>query len=452
MSDESRPVRSREEPAARAPDAGSVAALGQDGEPPVLIEHAAQETLRGHSAQPTAPMVPQDDVTHLGTAARQSRIASIDLVRGVIMILMALDHTRDFFGIPGQNPTDVANTTAALFLTRWVTYFCAPVFFLLMGTGAYLAGRRRSPGGLSRYLLTRGLWLMFLDVVLARCFAYQFNFDYRVTMLLVLWALGWAMIALAALVHLPRFAVTCFGILLIAGHNLFDSVNWDHPLWSILHVPGFVLNRPGHVVFVAYPLIPWIGVTALGYGLGRVCTRDGADRRSFVLRLGLFLVLAFVMIRSANIYGDPAPWMRQETPLFTVLSFLNTTKYPPSLLFLLMTLGPALLFLWSVDRGAPRILRPALDFGRVPLFFYLLHFPLIHLLAVGTCYMRYGSAHWMFESPDVANYPFTPPPEWGYQLPVVYAVWALVVTALYLPCRWFAALRQQRNDPWLSYL
>ncbi|HUO52099.1 MAG TPA: heparan-alpha-glucosaminide N-acetyltransferase domain-containing protein, partial [Gemmatimonadaceae bacterium] len=200
----------------------------------------------------------------------RARIESVDVVRGIIMILMALDHTRDFFGIPGQDPTDLATASAALFLTRWITYICAPVFFLLTGTGAYLSLRRRSPAGLSRFLLTRGLWLIFLDLVLARCLAYQFNVDYRVTMLLVLWALGWAMITLAALVRLPASVVTAFGVALIALHNLFDGVRWTSPLWRILHAPGFALLTKEHVVFVAYPLIPWIGVTAVGFGLGQI--------------------------------------------------------------------------------------------------------------------------------------------------------------------------------------
>jgi uncharacterized membrane protein len=288
--------------------------------------------------------------------------------------------------------------------------------------------------------------------VLGRCFVYQFNFDYRVTMLVVLWALGWAMITLSVLVHLPGFVVTAFGVIMIVGHNLFDSVNSAKPLGSILHSLGFVLNTPEHVVFVAYPLIPWIGVTAVGYSLGQVYGWDTDRRRSFLLRLGLALSLAFLVIRGLNSYGDPSHWMRQKTAVFTVLSFLNTTKYPPSLLFLLMTLGPAMVFLWSVDRRTPRLLRPALVIGKVPLFYYLLHFPLIHLLAIATCYVRYGSAHWMFESPDLANYPFTAPPDWGYSLPVVYLVWAFVVVAMYPLCRWFAALKQRRSDAWLSYL
>jgi uncharacterized membrane protein len=288
--------------------------------------------------------------------------------------------------------------------------------------------------------------------VVARCFAYQFNFDYRVTMLLVLWALGWAMIVLSALVLLPTAVATTFGVVLIAGHNLLDSVKSASPLWSILHSPGFVLNTPGHVVFAAYPLIPWIGVTAVGYGLGQVYGWDPEHRRRFLLRLGVGLSVAFLLIRALNKYGDPSRWMPQKTVVFTVLSFLNTTKYPPSLLFLLMTLGPAMIFLWFAERVTPRTLRPALVIGKVPMFYYLLHFALIHVLAVVTCYVRYGSAHWMFESPDLARYPFTPPPDWGFTLPIVYIVWALVVTAMYPLCRWYAGLKQRRSDPWLSYL
>ena len=283
--------------------------------------------------------------------SNRMRLESIDVVRGAIMVIMALDHTREFFATPGQNPTDLATTTVGLFLTRWVTHVCAPVFFLLTGTGAYLARRRRSPRELSRFLLTRGLWLIFLELGLVRCFAYQFNVDYRVTMLLVLWALGWAMIVLSVLIRMPAWVVTASGVLLIAGHNLLDSVRSANPLWSILHSPGFVLNTPEHVVFVAYPLIPWIGVTAVGYGLGQIYAWDTERRRAWLLRLGLVLSLGFLVIRALNTYGDPARWLPQKTAAFTLLSFLNTTKYPPSLVFLLMTLGPALIFLWAVDRA-----------------------------------------------------------------------------------------------------
>jgi uncharacterized membrane protein len=382
----------------------------------------------------------------------RQRLASIDVVRGVIMIVMALDHMRDFFGVPGQSPTNLASASAALFLTRWITYYCAPVFFLLTGTGAFLSLRRRTSGELARFLLTRGLWLIFLELVLVRCLAYQFNVDYRVTMLLVLWALGWAMITLSALVRLPVSVVTAFGVVLIAGHNLFDGVRSANPLWSILHAPGFVLNTPDHALFVAYPLIPWIGVTAVGYALGQVYEWDEARRRTFLLRLGLALIAGFFLIRGLNVYGDPAPWTSQKTPLFTVLSFLNTTKYSPSLLFLLMTLGPALLVLRAVDAGVPGVLRPAHVIGKVPLFYYVLHFFLIHLLAVIICYVRYRSAHWMFESPDLGHYPFSAPPGWGCSLPVVYLLWMAVVTAMYPLCRWFAGVKQRRTEAWISYL
>jgi uncharacterized membrane protein len=376
----------------------------------------------------------------------------VDLVRGVIMILMALDHTRDFFGIPGQNPTNLATASAGLFLTRWITHFCAPVFFLLTGTGAFLALRRRSPANLSRFLVTRGLWLIFVEVVLLRCLAYQFNFDFHVTMLLVLWALGWSMIVLGGLVRFPAWVATAFGIVLIAGHNLLDAVKSANPLWAILHGPGFVLNTPSHVVFAAYPLIPWIGVTALGYGLGQIYRWDVDRRRRLLLRAGLALTVAFFVVRGLNVYGDPAPWARQPTTLFTVLSFFNVTKYPPSLSFLLMTLGPALLFLRAVDQRVPRLLQPAVVFGRVPMFYYMLHFAVIHLLAVATCLVLNGSAHWMFESPDLSRYPFTPPPGWGWALPVVYLVWATVVLIMYPLSRWFAGVKRRRNDAWLSYL
>jgi uncharacterized membrane protein len=288
--------------------------------------------------------------------------------------------------------------------------------------------------------------------VLVRCFAYQFNVDFRVTMLLVLWALGWALIALAVLARLPMRLLVAVGALLVAGHNLFDAVRSTNPLWLILHSPGFVLNTPAHVVFVAYPLVPWIGVTALGYALGSVYTWPPDRRRTFLLRLGAGLTLAFLVLRGLNVYGDPAPWRHQRSALMTVLSFLNTNKYPPSLAFLLMTLGPAMLALAWVEGRSGRWQRPLLVFGRVPLFYFVVHFALLHTVAVVVCLVRYGSAHWMFESPSLANYPFTPPPGWGFSLPIVYLTWAAVVLAMYPLCRWFGALKARRRSAWLSYL
>jgi len=393
---------------------------------------------------------------------KRVRLESIDVVRGVIMILMALDHTRDFFGQTSFSPTDPTQTTIPLFFTRWITHFCAPVFFLLTGTGAYLSLRKKSKRELSKFLFTRGLWLIFLELTLFRCLGLQFNFDYHLTLLDVLWALGWAMIVLSALVHLPTPLVTAFGLVMIAGHNLLGPIQSSNPVWSILHSLNFIVANPQHSVFVAYTLIPWVGVTAAGYGLGQIYGRipqgrtpqawTSDRRRTFLLRAGLGITAAFVILRGINIYGDPVRWSTQKSAAFTALSFLNTNKYPPSLLFLLMTLGPALLFLWAVDGRTPQFLRPALVLGKVPMFYYLLHFPLIHLLAVGVCYARYGQVHWMFESPTIDKFPITPPPGWGFSLPIIYLIWVSVVAALYPLCRWFAALKQRRNDAWLSYL
>ena len=388
--------------------------------------------------------------------AARDRLESVDVLRGVVMILMALDHTRDYFGDVAANPTNLATTTVGLFATRWITHFCAPVFFLLTGTGAYLALRHRTRAGLSRFLLTRGLWLVLLELTVVR-FILQFNVDYRVTILNVIWALGWSMVALAALVWLPVRAVAAIGIALIALHNLADAVRPAElgalaPLWMVLHQPGPLVATPRFFVLVAYPLVPWIGVTAVGYALGRVMTWAPERRRAFLLRTGAALVVAFVALRALNLYGDPRPWAGQPSAVFTVLSFLNTTKYPPSLLFLLMTLGPALVFLWAADRGTPRLLRPALVIGRVPLFYFLAHFLLIHILAVVASYVRYGAVHWMFESPTIDKFPVTQPPGWPAPLPMVYLAWATVVVLLYPVCRWYAALKARRRAGWMSYL
>jgi uncharacterized membrane protein len=386
----------------------------------------------------------------------RSRIDSIDVLRGIIMILMALDHTRDFFGDLGVSPTNLATTTVPLFLTRWITHFCAPVFFLLTGTGAYLSLRRLSRDELAKFLFTRGLWLILLEVTLLR-FLWQFNLDYQLVLLNVIWALGWAMIALSILVRLPAWAAVTFGVVLVAGHNLFDGVRPEalgsfHLIWQILHVPGFLLNEPGRSVFTAYPLIPWVGVTALGFGLGQIYQWEVERRRRFLLLTGLALVGAFLVLRSINLYGDPLRWSPQASGAFTVLSFMNTSKYPPSLLFLLMTLGPALLLLRGLDGGTPRLLQPALTYGRVPFFYYVLHILLLHLLAVVLAQLRFGDISPMFQSPDVGHFPITQPPGWPLGLPYVYLIWISVVAALYPLCRWFAGVRQRRKEAWLSYL
>ena len=388
----------------------------------------------------------------MADTAKRTRLESVDLLRGTVMVIMALDHVRDFLGVPGISPTNLAVTTAPLFFTRWITHFCAPVFFLLTGTGSYLALGRKSKPELSKFLLTRGIWLIFVEVVPLRCLGWQFNFDYRVTVIFVLCALGWSMIVLSGLIFLPDWLVTTFGVVIILTHNLLDKIQSTNPIFILLHGQGFLLNTSRHVVFVAYPILPWIGVTAAGYGLGQIYRWDAEWRRMFLMRLGLCLTVAFPLLRWTNVYGDPSRWSMQKSAAFTVLSFLNTTKYPPSLLFLLMTLGPALLFLRAFDGGTPRAMRPLLVYGRVPMFYYVLHVPLTHLITVILCYARYGHIYWMFQSPTLGEFPVTPPPGWGFSLPVIYLVWVIVVVTLYPLCLWFSRLKQRRSDAWLSYL
>jgi uncharacterized membrane protein len=390
------------------------------------------------------------------TAPVRRRLDSVDVVRGIIIILMALDHSRDFFGDLAADPTNLATTTAPLFFTRWVTHFCAPAFFLLTGTSAYLAQERFTKPELARFLVSRGLWLIFLELTVMR-FALQFNLDYQVTIVTVLWALGWAMITLAALIWLPMPAIAAIGAMLVAGHNLLDGIPANRfgalaPLWTILHAPGLILNNGRATVLIGYVLVPWIGVTALGFALGKLLRQDEIVRRQWLLRLGLGLTFAFLLLRFANVYGDPMRWSQQTSPLWTMISFLDTSKYPPSLLFLLMTLGPVLLLLRLFDSGVPATLRPALIIGKVPLFFYVLHFFLIHLLAVAASFFRYGEVGEMFRSPDLAHFPFSAPPGWGASLPAIYAVWIAVLLIMFPLCRWYAGVKKRSSAWWLSYL
>ncbi|MDQ3803197.1 MAG: heparan-alpha-glucosaminide N-acetyltransferase domain-containing protein [Acidobacteriota bacterium] len=389
------------------------------------------------------------------------RLDSVDLLRGLVMVIMALDHVRFFLhrDVPaGVDPLDLSGTTPALFFTRWVTHFCAPVFVFLAGTGAFLyASRGKTKGETARFLLARGLWLILLEFTAVR-FGWTFNLDFSLNFAVVLWALGCSMIALAALVYLPARAVALVGVLMIAGHNSFDGVRPEsfgaHAwLWKVLHTNGAINPFPGYTFVVNYPLVPWVGVMAAGYGLGALLLRGRGERRRLLFRLGAALTAAFVVARAVNVYGDPRPWAAQGDWVSTALSFLNCEKYPPSLLFLLMTLGPSLVALAWFDRDPGALARPLVVFGRVPLFYYLLHFPLIHLVALALSYARYGEAPWLFTGP-----PWSPglmrafPKGYGYGLGVVYAAWVAVVLMLYPLCRWFAGVKRRRRDAWLSYL
>src|SRR5262245_53775242 len=380
------------------------------------------------------------------------RVEAVDLLRGVVMVVMALDHARDFLSDARFNPLDLTRTDAALFLTRWVTHFCAPVFVFLAGTGAFLYGSRgKTKRQLAWFLLTRGLWLLALEFTLVQ-FGWSFNFDYHLWVGQVIWAIGWSMVALAALVFLPAWVIAAAGVVLVAGHNLLDAVPPDRlgPFgWvaTVLWSGGPVPLAPDVYLLVVYPVLPWLGVLWAGYGCGAIWLLPRPQRRRVWAALGLGLTLLFVVLRAVNGYGDPHPWTAQPTGLFTLLSFLNCEKYPPSLLFLLMTLGPALLVLAWWDRPPGPLGRVFVTFGRVPLFYYLLHVPLIHLAAIGLAYARYGEAGFLFRHVMLA-----PLPEgYGYGLPVVYLVWLGVVVSLYPACRWFAGVKGRRNG-WLSYL
>ena len=390
--------------------------------------------------------------------AAKPRLDSVDALRGFVMIVMALDHTRDFFSKDlSFDPTDLSKTYPALFLTRWITHYCAPVFIFLAGTGAFLSTTRgKTKQELSRFLLTRGLWLVFLELTWVRCFGWLFNLDYHFAMGIVIWAIGWSMVALAGLVFLPVRWTATFGLVMIASHNLFDylqpetfgKLGW---LWKILHSGGIIVPAEGYRFAAGYPLVPWIGVMAVGYSFGSLLVREATDRRKWFFLLGAALTALFVLLRAINVYGDPAPWSARENALFTFFSFLNCHKYPPSLLYLLMTLGPALLVLALLDSGTPRWLKPVLVFGRVPLFYYLLHIPLIHGLAVLIAYVRYGHAEWFFANPPAAGPPSIPA-GYGYSLPIVYLIWVGVIAALYPVCQCFAEVKRRRREVWLSYL
>lgn len=383
--------------------------------------------------------------------AERDRIDSIDLLRGLVMVLMALDHTREFFGIPGINPRDP--TLPALFLTRWVTHLCAPVFVFLAGTSAFLYGNRgRSKSQLSRFLFTRGLWLIVLEFSVVH-FGWTFNFSTPLYAAGVIWAIGWSMVVLSGLVQLPLWLNASFGIALIAGHNLLDGVRPEDlgvagDLWRILHEPGRIRVASGLSVYIVYPLVPWIGVIAAGYALGPAFLLDADARRRLFLRMGAAACVAFLVLRYLGVYGDSRAWTSEFGFPATVLSFLNPEKYPPSLLFLLMTLGPSLLLLAWLEPARGRVASAMKTIGRVPLFYYLLHLPLIHLIAVFLEEIRTGDSSWLF----ITHSALASPDDYGYSLPVVYGLWIVVVLVLYPACRWFDGVKRRHRDWWLSYL
>lgn len=386
---------------------------------------------------------------------QRERLNSIDLLRGIVMMIMAIDHTRDFFLAPGLNPTNLATTTPELFFTRWITHFCAPVFVFLAGTGAFLSTTRgKTPKELSWFLFTRGVWLIILEFTLVRS-GWLFTLtDFHFLVGQVIWAIGWSMIVLAALVFLPLRAIGIFGIAMIVLHNAFDGirVDWSHPLgwlWALLHTGNTLTPMPGLTFMPYYPLIPWIGVMAAGYAFGSFYTKPAALREKQLRYVGLGMIAAFILLRAINIYGDPKEWSLQHSWVFNIIAFLNCTKYPPSLLYLLMTLGPAILFLSFAEKIKGRLTNIPIIFGRVPMFYYLLHVPLIHGLAVALELWRTGNANWMMEG-NMFNLP--PPADYGYPLWFMYLVWMLVLALLYPLCAWYAGYKQRSKSVLLSYV
>jgi uncharacterized membrane protein len=395
----------------------------------------------------------QVDSTPIIIPAAKPRLDSVDFLRGAVMVIMALDHVRDFFSYYRFDPLDLTHTNAALFMTRWVTHFCAPVFVFLAGTGAFLSGSRgKTKPELARFLLTRGLWLIFLELTVIR-FGWLFNVDYNLLFGQVIWAIGTSMVVLSGLIFLSTRTVTIFGVAMIVLHNSLDNITaaqmgvfgWP---WQIIHAGGVINFAPNYFYIALYPLVPWVGVMAAGYGFGSLLLKDELARRKILAMLGIGMITAFVVIRASNLYGDHVPWTVQNSFLFTVFSFIKVEKYPPSLLYLLVTLGPAIAILPFVERIKGKVGSFFITFGRVPMFYYVLHIYLIHALAIVTAYFTVHDVHFLFTNAPPGSWPNS----FGFRLAIVYLVWLAIVLSLYPACRWFADVKRRRKDAWLSYL
>ena len=390
---------------------------------------------------------------------RGYRLNAIDMVRGLVIVIMAIDHVRDFVMVGSeQDPMSNPNVAAAVFFTRWITHFCAPVFVLLAGTSAGLMTARRSPHALARFLVSRGVWLMFIEIfVISTLVSFAPRgipeLGGRIFVgMQVIWAIAASMLVLAALQYMGRRACLYVGIAILVGHNLLDPV-WpanaifeERPLWVALHAQMSFHAGPFQFFFL-YPVLAWIGVMLVGFGAAEMFELPAARRNAALLRAGAALTAAFVVLRAIDVYGDPNPWQLQAGgTIATILDFLNTTKYPPSLLFLLMTIGPAAVLCAVADRWTGAIKNALVTFGRVPFAFYLPHFLLIHVIAI-----LLGMAQG-FNGRQFFTFVFFFPKGYGVGLPGVYALWALVIIVLYPFCRWVAAVKARRRDWWLSYV
>ena len=384
-----------------------------------------------------------------------NRIQSLDLLKGLVMIIMALDHTRDYFHAAAFyfNPTDPAITTWPIFLTRWITHYCAPVFCFLAGISAFLVGRKKNTRELSSFLLIRGIWLIIVQMILVN-FAWTFDVSFRYSELSVIWSLGISMIVLAALVHWSKTAILVFSILVIFGHNLLDSVHFENnSWWAILHESGPIRFSQEYVLYVAYPLIPWMAVMSLGYYFGSLYDKEVPVivRKKTLTIIGISCIALFIILRWSNLYGDLSNWESYDSTSKTLMSFLAVTKYPPSLTFLLMTLGPSFLLLANAENLRGWIVNFFSTFGRVPFFYYIIHLYLIHFLA-GIVARLTGYGWHMMVLPDwVTDVPLLK--GYGFRLWGVYFIWIIVIGLLYPLCRWFDAYKLNHKEKWwLSYL
>ncbi len=395
--------------------------------------------------------------------ALRTRVAVVDALRGFVMVLMPLDHTREFFTNFAGNPLEPQHTTFMLYLTRWMTHLCAPVFVFLAGTSIFLQQQRKTKRQLTKLLLARGLWLIIVELTLVQ-FVFSFHWQWNVQLLEVIWAIGASMMIMAALIHLSVRWNVIVGALLILGHNAFDRVmpasfgalGW---LWRLLHVPGSMTGPPPKppIVIVAYPLLPWVGVMALGYAFGSVVLKARDQRLRFELRTGAMMLGAFALLRSSNLYGNPDPWTAQATRWRTLLSFFNVQKYPPSLLFLLAMLGISALVMAAIESSQARAVfertRSVLGvYGRVPFFYFLVHIALIHLLAVIISAANGGDWRWWLAEFPSGGVLTGHPPGYGYGLGAIWCIWIFIVAACYPACKWYAGVKSRNRNAVLSYL
>ena len=385
----------------------------------------------------------------------KTRIDSLDILKGLVMVIMALDHVRDFFHVSAfyYDPTDPTKTSLAIFFTRWVTHFCAPTFCFLAGTSAFLVGLRKTKAELSLFLLKRGLWLVFIELTIVN-FAWYFDVQFHSPGLLVIWSLGISMICLAALIHLPLKWILIFSCAMIFGHDLFDKVHFEgNYLWAILHDGALISLSSTSRLYIFYPVIPWIGVMSLGYYFGTFYTKsfDASKRKKLLNTVGLTSIILFFVLRFINTYGNPYPWVHYGSTIKSVISFMNPNKYPPSLLYLLMTLGAALTFLAHSEKISGKIANFFKTFGRVPFFYYILHLYAIHLVAMLFAELTGFGWHamiltdWVGEVPQLKGF--------GFTLIYVYIIWVCIILLLYPACKWFDNYKLNNKDKWwLSYL